>query len=90
MLLGEGFCMDVVQMRWSVRNRLSDQSGSGAGAVILWIGGFCIASWIFFAVVDWIVATREDRQALREEQAQSHLPQKPFVPRPPAGSQVSY
>lgn len=82
--------MDVVHMRWPVLKRLGEQSGSGAGTVILWIGGFCVASWIFFAVVDWIVATKQDRQALREEQSHSHQPQKPFVPKPPAGSQITF
>lgn len=82
--------MDVAQMRSPLFRRLGDQLGTGSGSVILWVGGFCFACWIFFAIVDGIVATRHEREALRQERTQSEAPQRPFVPRPPAGSQITY
>lgn len=68
-------------------SRLRGEQGTGAGTVILFVGAVCITTWIFFAVVDWIVGVKEDRWARRAEGSQQ---QGPFVPKAPPGSQIKY
>ncbi len=72
-----------------IRARFRSESGTGAGTVILCVGAFCITTWIFFAVVDWIVAVKGDRQAMRDYQTQQQI-QRPFVVQERPSTQVTY
>ena len=69
---------------------LLSESGTGAGTIIVWVGAFAVGTFIFYGVVDWIVAVKNDRAYERQAQSEANGPRKPFVPRDLQGTQLNY
>ena len=54
------------------------------------VGAFAVGTFIFYGVVDWIVAVKNDRAYERQAQSEANGPRKPFVPRDLQGTQLNY
>ena len=72
---------------WGKRH---NEAGTGAGTVIGWVAAFCIGSWIFFGVVDWIIHTKHARNERRIERSIREGTPKPFSPQDGPGYRITY